>query len=114
MSQTPRAERRLHYGHKEISEALTHEANSQFALFSVSLYDTQGCFVLFSHAYNTMQRVLLLLTLTTRVQYCHRKGGAWNCLVKVKMKQLYVHCAKSSPSAMPYYMSVYVNISLSN
>lgn len=109
MSQTPRAERRSHYGHKKISEALTYEANSQFALFSVLLYDTQLLFIIFP--IHTIlykhQHVLLMLTVTIRGQYCHRKGGTWNCLVKVKMKQFYVHCAKSNPSAMLYYLSIY-------
>lgn len=96
---------------RKISEALTHEANSQFALFSVSPRETQSCCFIFPPHYKTgassasvlWSHLLLLLTLTTWGQYCHIErggGGACNYLVKVKMKQLSVQGALNNPSAM--------------
>lgn len=97
-SQTPRAERSSSYGYKKISKALTHEANSQFALFSISPYETQSClFIYFPTTYNTgastvWSHLLLLLTLTTWGQCCHIERGAhavmwsrlrWSSLPKV-------------------------------
>lgn len=123
MPQTPRAERRSRYGYKKISEALTHEANSQFALSSVSLYETQSCYLFIfpprTALVHQLQRygpiLLLLLTLTTWGQYCHIERGAlaiiWSrlsrsrCLSKV-VKTILQQCSASCPITPEYQLTM--------
>lgn len=83
------------YGYKEISEALTYEANSQFS--RLPAWDPE--LLLW---YNSHQDLFPILTVTTGGQYCHTEGnggdfvcvcvcwGVGGGLVKVKMKHLSV------------------------
>lgn len=91
---------------RQISEALTYEANSQYALQCFTVRDPEllvylPVYALVHHQQQDGPICCCYLHRPLGVSIVTEKGeeGAWNCLVKVKMKQLSVQGALNNLSA---------------